>query len=165
MATQQIQGQNSKIGTDAIVVGASIAGVLTARVLSDYFQKVTLIERDKINDWPEVRKGQPQAPHAHGLLARGHDGILSRPPRWPAGGRRRDHRHRRCFSLAHIRWVQAPVPQWPALPPGEQTSFGVAGPPPSAGTSQRNLARSAAGHGAAAGRRSRADQRTHSPDR
>lgn len=56
---------------NAIVVGGSMAGLLAARVLSDLFDRVTIIERDKINDQPECRKGQPQTKHLHGLLAFG----------------------------------------------------------------------------------------------
>src|SRR5688572_17863712 len=52
----------------AIVLGGSIAGLFTARILSDHFQQVTIIERDPVNDQPESRKGQPQTRHLHGLL-------------------------------------------------------------------------------------------------
>lgn len=55
----------------AIVIGGSLAGLMTARVLSDYFQQVTILERDAVNDHPESRKGQPQTRHLHGLLASG----------------------------------------------------------------------------------------------
>ena len=55
----------------AVVVGASISGLLAARVLSDHFEQVTLIERDVLPRAPAPRKGVPQAPHAHGLLIRG----------------------------------------------------------------------------------------------
>lgn len=55
----------------AIVLGASLAGLLTARVLSQHFDHVTLIERDAMPDQPEARKGQPQTRHLHGLLASG----------------------------------------------------------------------------------------------
>ncbi|MCG8350766.1 MAG: FAD-dependent monooxygenase [Chloroflexales bacterium] len=55
----------------AIVIGGSIAGMLTARVLSNHFDRVTVIERDALNDGPEARKGQPQARHLHALLAGG----------------------------------------------------------------------------------------------
>jgi 2-polyprenyl-6-methoxyphenol hydroxylase-like FAD-dependent oxidoreductase len=57
--------------THAIVIGGSMAGLMTARILSDHFEQVTLIERDKVNDQPEARKGQPQARHLHGLLGKG----------------------------------------------------------------------------------------------
>lgn len=59
------------VGKEAIVIGGSMAGLLTARVLSDHFERVTLVERDKFNDQPESRKGQPHTRHLHGLLAQG----------------------------------------------------------------------------------------------
>jgi 2-polyprenyl-6-methoxyphenol hydroxylase-like FAD-dependent oxidoreductase len=52
----------------AIVLGGSIAGLFAARILSDYFQRVTIIERDPVHDEPESRKGQPQTRHLHGVL-------------------------------------------------------------------------------------------------
>jgi 2-polyprenyl-6-methoxyphenol hydroxylase-like FAD-dependent oxidoreductase len=55
----------------AIVLGGSLSGLLTARVLSDHFKRVTLIERDSMSALPEARRGQPQAQHLHGLLAAG----------------------------------------------------------------------------------------------
>ncbi len=57
----------------AIVIGASFAGLIATRVLSDHFEKVTLLERDEINDQPETRNGQPQTRHVHGLLPSGLD--------------------------------------------------------------------------------------------
>ena len=58
----------------AVVIGGSIAGLLTARVLSDHFQKVILIERDRYEDNNnKVRKGTPQANHVHLLLAKGRE--------------------------------------------------------------------------------------------
>ncbi len=66
--------------THAIVIGASIAGLLATRVLSDHFERVTLIERDPVNDQPEARKGQPQARHLHALLSRGVAILTARFP-------------------------------------------------------------------------------------
>jgi 2-polyprenyl-6-methoxyphenol hydroxylase-like FAD-dependent oxidoreductase len=57
--------------THAVVLGASMAGLLTARVLSDHFDRVTILERDPVDDAPAARKGQPQTRHLHGLLASG----------------------------------------------------------------------------------------------
>ena len=48
-----------------------MAGLFTARVLSEHFKKVYLVERDPILDQPQPRKSQPQAHHAHILLAKG----------------------------------------------------------------------------------------------
>jgi 2-polyprenyl-6-methoxyphenol hydroxylase-like FAD-dependent oxidoreductase len=54
-----------------VVIGGSLGGLLTARVLSSYFDRVTILERDAVANQPEPRKGQPQARHLHGLLATG----------------------------------------------------------------------------------------------
>lgn len=55
----------------AIIMGGSLGGLLTARVLSNHFEQVTILERDLIANRPIPRKGQPQARHLHGLLATG----------------------------------------------------------------------------------------------
>ena len=55
----------------AIVIGGSIAGMLAARVLSDHFERVTVLDRDALPDAPEARKGAPQTAHVHVLLQRG----------------------------------------------------------------------------------------------
>jgi 2-polyprenyl-6-methoxyphenol hydroxylase-like FAD-dependent oxidoreductase len=55
----------------AIVIGGSLAGLLAARVLSDHFARVTIVERDRLNDTSEARKGVPQGRHFHVLLKRG----------------------------------------------------------------------------------------------
>ena len=55
----------------AVVIGASMAGLLAARVLSDHFEQVTLIERDRLTGETEQRKGVSQGRHVQTLLARG----------------------------------------------------------------------------------------------
>ena len=55
----------------AVVVGASISGLLTARVLSDVYDQVTLVDRDVMPASPGIRRGVPQGRHAHSLLAAG----------------------------------------------------------------------------------------------
>ncbi len=55
----------------AIVIGSSITGLLSARVLSDHFEKVVLLERDTLPSGPESRKAVPQARHIHALLEAG----------------------------------------------------------------------------------------------
>jgi 2-polyprenyl-6-methoxyphenol hydroxylase-like FAD-dependent oxidoreductase len=55
----------------AIVVGASMAGMLAARVLSDIFERVIILERDTLPEGPQLRPGVPQARHLHALLPRG----------------------------------------------------------------------------------------------
>lgn len=54
-----------------VVIGASMAGLLAARVLSDNYEQVTLIEKDKLPKTNVNRKGVPQGKHTHVLLERG----------------------------------------------------------------------------------------------
>jgi 2-polyprenyl-6-methoxyphenol hydroxylase-like FAD-dependent oxidoreductase len=61
----------AKIGDHAVVLGASMAGLLAARTLADFFEQVTIVERDELPDGAENRRGVPQGRHLHGLLARG----------------------------------------------------------------------------------------------
>jgi 2-polyprenyl-6-methoxyphenol hydroxylase-like FAD-dependent oxidoreductase len=65
-----ITGPNRGDG-HAVVLGASWAGLLAARVLSNHFERVTLVERDELSNGPTTRRGVPQGRHAHALLARG----------------------------------------------------------------------------------------------
>jgi 2-polyprenyl-6-methoxyphenol hydroxylase-like FAD-dependent oxidoreductase len=51
-----------------VVIGGSIAGLITARVLSEFFEQVTILERDDIDDRPVVHKSVPQGNHLHALL-------------------------------------------------------------------------------------------------
>ena len=55
----------------AVVIGSSFAGLTAARVLSDYFNQVTIIDRDGSLDPIEFRRGAPQTRHAHRLPPRG----------------------------------------------------------------------------------------------
>jgi 2-polyprenyl-6-methoxyphenol hydroxylase-like FAD-dependent oxidoreductase len=61
----------TNLGERAVVLGASMGGLLAARVLADFFDTVTLVERDELADDPAVRQGVPQGRHVHVLLARG----------------------------------------------------------------------------------------------
>lgn len=58
----------------AVVVGGSIAGKLAAKVLSEFFTEVILIEKDRENDLT-FRKGVPQANQGHVLLKSGEEII------------------------------------------------------------------------------------------
>jgi 2-polyprenyl-6-methoxyphenol hydroxylase-like FAD-dependent oxidoreductase len=55
----------------AIVIGGSIAGMLAARVLSERFDRVTILDRDDIPTTAEARNGVPQGRHLHLLLEAG----------------------------------------------------------------------------------------------
>jgi len=60
-----------KIGDHAVVLGASMGGLLAAGVLADAYRQVTIVERDPLPESSLDRKGVPQGRHAHGLLLRG----------------------------------------------------------------------------------------------
>lgn len=66
---------NQRPNQHAVVIGGSMAGLLAARVLADFFARVTVVERDRLPDGPLGRKGLPQARHIHILLARGRDTL------------------------------------------------------------------------------------------
>jgi 2-polyprenyl-6-methoxyphenol hydroxylase-like FAD-dependent oxidoreductase len=61
----------SRLGDHALVIGGSIAGMLTARVLADFFEQVTILERDYIEPRPGVHKSTPQGHHLHTMLMGG----------------------------------------------------------------------------------------------
>jgi 2-polyprenyl-6-methoxyphenol hydroxylase-like FAD-dependent oxidoreductase len=60
-----------RTGTRAVVIGASIGGLCAARVLSDFYDRVTVYERDELPDGPANRAAVPQGRHVHLLMARG----------------------------------------------------------------------------------------------
>jgi 2-polyprenyl-6-methoxyphenol hydroxylase-like FAD-dependent oxidoreductase len=62
-------------GGHAIVIGASIGGLLAARAVAEHFYRVTIVERDELPEVPEPRKGVPQGQHTHALHARGREGL------------------------------------------------------------------------------------------
>jgi 2-polyprenyl-6-methoxyphenol hydroxylase-like FAD-dependent oxidoreductase len=61
---------NSK-PSHAVVIGGSLAGLCAARALADHVDQVTVVDRDRFPDRPQVRKGVPQAHHLHVLITAG----------------------------------------------------------------------------------------------
>ena len=55
----------------AVVLGASMAGLLAARVLADFYRTVTIVERDVLPEVSSNRRGVPQGLQAHALIRRG----------------------------------------------------------------------------------------------
>jgi 2-polyprenyl-6-methoxyphenol hydroxylase-like FAD-dependent oxidoreductase len=55
----------------AIIVGGSFAGLVAARVLSEFYEEVVLLEKDAFSFSGSPRKGVPQGNHAHAILASG----------------------------------------------------------------------------------------------
>jgi 2-polyprenyl-6-methoxyphenol hydroxylase-like FAD-dependent oxidoreductase len=96
-----------------VIVGNSIAGLLTAHVLTDHAEQVTIIDRDRIPDGPQPRAGVPQGRHIHAVLAGGQrsleallPGVLSELASQgvPTVGLPRD-----VIQLLRGRWVR----RWP----------------------------------------------------
>ena len=59
----------------AVVVGASMAGLLTAQALSRHFRRVTIIERDCLPNHSSNRPGVPQGDHLHVILPGGQQAM------------------------------------------------------------------------------------------
>ncbi len=73
---QPIDSKNSH----AIVIGSSVAGALAAHVLSEHYERVTIIERDHLPQEAVHRAGVPQGNQSHALLVRGRMIIESMLP-------------------------------------------------------------------------------------
>jgi 2-polyprenyl-6-methoxyphenol hydroxylase-like FAD-dependent oxidoreductase len=65
-----VQSNQREFG-QAVVIGGSIAGLLSARALSEHFQKVIILDRESLPEGPEPRKSAPQGRHIHAVLEAG----------------------------------------------------------------------------------------------
>jgi len=86
----QLQAHARAGARRAAVVGASMAGLLAARVLSEHYDEVWLLDRDTLPEADQHRRATPHSRHAHGLLARGREAIETLFPgitaEWVANG-------------------------------------------------------------------------------
>lgn len=57
--------------SQAVVCGASMAGLLAARVVSEFYDTVVVVERDVLPEDASQRRGVAQGHHLHQLLTRG----------------------------------------------------------------------------------------------
>ena len=72
--------------TRAVVLGGSLAGLLSARVLADHVDEVVVVDRDDLDgDSQAARRGVPQGRHTHGLLMRGAEAIEGIVPGFTQG--------------------------------------------------------------------------------
>lgn len=62
------------------MIGGSIAGLCTARTLSDRFERVVVLDRDELPDSATPRKGVPQSGHGHVLLVAGQRALEQQFP-------------------------------------------------------------------------------------
>jgi 2-polyprenyl-6-methoxyphenol hydroxylase-like FAD-dependent oxidoreductase len=60
-----------RVGGVAVVVGASMGGLCAARVLSERFDEVLVLDRDTLPDGPQWRRQVPQGRQPHLLLVAG----------------------------------------------------------------------------------------------
>ncbi len=63
------------LGERAIVVGGGIGGLFSARVLSEHFEEVVVVDRDSEPRGPHARSMVPQGNHFHILLSGGLDAM------------------------------------------------------------------------------------------
>ena len=61
----------STLGDRAVVLGGGMAGLLAARVVSEFYHTVTLVERDVLPSGPAQRRGVPHGRHLHALSSSG----------------------------------------------------------------------------------------------
>jgi len=69
----------------AVVLGGSVAGLLTASVLADSYKSVVVVERDVLPSHADHRRGVPHGRHAHGFLPSGLRLIEELLPGFTAG--------------------------------------------------------------------------------
>lgn len=63
--------------TRAVIIGGSLTGLVTARVLSEHFSQIIVVEQDQLCIEKGFRRGVPQARHAHGLTYQGAQALES----------------------------------------------------------------------------------------
>jgi 2-polyprenyl-6-methoxyphenol hydroxylase-like FAD-dependent oxidoreductase len=103
----------------AVVIGGSMAGLLAARVLAGHFDRVTVVERDRLPDAAEHRRGVPQGRQIHALLARGLQGLERMFPGFgrelEAAGAVPIRMPADVLILTRAGWVDRRAPGWLAL--------------------------------------------------
>jgi 2-polyprenyl-6-methoxyphenol hydroxylase-like FAD-dependent oxidoreductase len=71
LSTRRNNCSSHKLGRRAVVIGAGIGGLSAAGALAQHFERVDILERDRLSTSPGSRSGTPQDRHPHGLLAGG----------------------------------------------------------------------------------------------
>lgn len=110
------------------MIGAGIGGLLAARVASEFFDRVTVVERDALPNTPTARRCVPQARHAHVLTARGRATLEELFPGFtddlvgfgaPTGDLQSDfrlvfggHRWAKGISGVHLLVASRPLIEW-----------------------------------------------------
>jgi 2-polyprenyl-6-methoxyphenol hydroxylase-like FAD-dependent oxidoreductase len=71
----EVAAMSRQIGDRAVVLGASMAGLLAARVLADAYTQVTVIDRDELPETRTHRRGVPHGRHVHALMPGGQQAL------------------------------------------------------------------------------------------
>jgi 2-polyprenyl-6-methoxyphenol hydroxylase-like FAD-dependent oxidoreductase len=66
---------NGPIERRAVVIGAGMGGLVAAKAVAPFFEKVSVLERDALPARPVSRPGTPQDRHTHVLLAAGYAAL------------------------------------------------------------------------------------------
>jgi 2-polyprenyl-6-methoxyphenol hydroxylase-like FAD-dependent oxidoreductase len=74
-----------KIGRQAVVIGAGMAGLAAAGAVADYFERVIVLDRDRLPNQAVPRPGTPQSRHLHGLLPGGQRALTDLFPHFEQG--------------------------------------------------------------------------------
>jgi 2-polyprenyl-6-methoxyphenol hydroxylase-like FAD-dependent oxidoreductase len=61
------KSQHTRRGEHAVIIGASMGGLLAAAAVAPYYRGVTVVDRDALPSGPDHRKGVPQSKHTHGF--------------------------------------------------------------------------------------------------
>jgi len=106
-----------KLGRRAVVIGAGIGGLSAAGALAQHFQRVDILERDRLATSVASRSGTPQDRHPHGLLAGGLRALDQIFPRY-----KRDLAAAGAVPVSFAREVQFERPDVGVLP---KRDFGI----------------------------------------
>ncbi|CAM5285909.1 FAD-dependent oxidoreductase [Streptomyces abikoensis] len=98
----------------AVVLGAGMAGLLAAAAAARHVGEVVIVERDRLPEGLEPRKGLPQARHAHLMMSGGARAVESLLPGaiegWVSAGARRVPLGTGLVALGPQGWY----PRWPS---------------------------------------------------
>ena len=102
-----------KTGKQAVVIGAGMAGLAAAGAIADYFEQVTVLERDRLPDQAVPRAGAPQSRHLHALLPGGERALTDLFPHFErdlidAGAVPHRMFRRAIFAWSPRPWVRFP---------------------------------------------------------